>query len=36
LKIALPLIEFEWTAAQETSDKRMIVEIGPTYIRTIR
>jgi hypothetical protein len=36
LKIALPLIEFEWTAAQETPDKRMIVEIGPTYIRTIR
>ena len=36
LKLALPLIEFEWTAAQETSDKRIIVEIGPTYIRTIR
>jgi hypothetical protein len=36
LKVALALIEFEWTAAQAAADKRMIVEIGPTYIRTLR
>jgi uncharacterized protein DUF5615 len=36
LTLALPLIEFEWTTAQAASDKRMIIEIGPTYIRTIR
>jgi len=36
LGLALALIEFEWTTAQAASDKRMIVEIGSTYIRTIR
>jgi len=36
LKLALALIEFEWTTAQAASDKRMIIEIGPTYIRTVR
>jgi hypothetical protein len=36
LGLALALIEFEWAAAQTTSDKRMIIEIGPTYIRTVR
>jgi hypothetical protein len=36
LKSALALIEFEWTTAQSLSDKRTILEIGPTYIRTIR
>jgi predicted nuclease of predicted toxin-antitoxin system len=33
---ALSLIEHEWQLAQESSDKRMIVEIGATVIRTIR
>jgi predicted nuclease of predicted toxin-antitoxin system len=36
LRVALGLIEFEWTAAQTASDKRVIIEIGPTYIRTVR
>ncbi|HTT80020.1 MAG TPA: DUF5615 family PIN-like protein [Stellaceae bacterium] len=36
LQLALPLVEFEWMMAQTASDKRMIVEIGPTYIRTLR
>lgn len=36
LIVALELIEFEWAAAQVRRDKRMIIEIGPTYIRTIR
>jgi hypothetical protein len=36
LKLALALIEFEWTSAQVASDKRMIIEIGPNYIRTVR
>jgi predicted nuclease of predicted toxin-antitoxin system len=33
---ALSLIEHEWSLAQRSSDKRMIVEIGQTTIRTIR
>jgi len=33
---ALSLIEHEWARALQSSDKRMIIEIGPTYIRTIR
>jgi predicted nuclease of predicted toxin-antitoxin system len=33
---ALSLIEHEWALAQRSSDKRMIVEIGQTTIRTIR
>ena len=36
LTLALPLIEFEWATAQTASDRRMIVEIGPTYLRTLR
>jgi Domain of unknown function (DUF5615) len=38
LMLALALVEFEWVRAQAqpAADKRMIVEIGPTYIRTIR
>ena len=36
LTFALALIEFEWAAARASRDKRMIIEIGPTYIRTIR
>jgi predicted nuclease of predicted toxin-antitoxin system len=33
---ALTLIEHEWAAAQQSADKRMIIEIGQSYIRTIR
>ena len=33
---ALSLIEHEWAFAQRSRDKRMIVEIGQTTIRTIR
>jgi predicted nuclease of predicted toxin-antitoxin system len=33
---ALSLIEHEWATAQSKSDKRMIVEIGTSVIRTIR
>jgi len=36
IKIALSLIEHEWQLAQNSDDKRMIVEIGTTHIRTIR
>lgn len=36
LKEALALIEFEWAGAQAKPDKRIIIEIGPTYIRTVR
>lgn len=32
----LSLIEHEWTVAQENPDKRMIVDVGESYIRTIR
>lgn len=33
---ALSLIEHEWEVAQASSDKRMIIEIQTTVIRTIR
>jgi predicted nuclease of predicted toxin-antitoxin system len=33
---ALSLIEHEWERAQQRPDKRMIIEVGPTYIRTLR
>jgi predicted nuclease of predicted toxin-antitoxin system len=33
---ALSLIEHEWQAAQSAADKRMILEIGETAIRTVR
>ena len=33
---ALSLIEHEWDLAQRSSDKRMIIEIGQTTIRSIR
>lgn len=33
---ALTLIEHEWNYSQAQSDKRMIIEIGATYIRTMR
>jgi predicted nuclease of predicted toxin-antitoxin system len=36
IESALSLIEHEWDRAQQSSDKRMIIEVGPTYIRTIR
>jgi hypothetical protein len=36
IKAAMSLIEHEWTVALSSSDKRMIVEIGTTHIRTIR
>ena len=36
IESALSLIEHEWERAQQNSDKRMIIEVGPTYIRTIR
>jgi len=36
IESALSLIEHEWQRSQRSSDKRMIVELGPTYIRTVR
>ena len=36
MTLALSLIEHEWEVAQQSNDKRMIVEIGDTSIRTIR
>jgi hypothetical protein len=36
VKVAMSLIEHEWKVARSSSDKRMIVEIGTTHIRTIR
>lgn len=36
MEAALSLIEHEWQTAQTTTDKRMIIEIGDTAIRTIR
>ena len=36
IQTALSLIEHEWNVAQSAGDKRMIVEIGETIIRTIR
>jgi hypothetical protein len=36
IKAALSLIEHEWSFAQNSSDKRMIIEIVETAIRTIR
>jgi hypothetical protein len=36
MKKALSLIEHEWQYAQASADKRMIVEIQHTVIRTIR
>src|SRR6266481_10105167 len=35
LESALSLIEHEWSLAQSAPDKRIMIEIGPTYIRTI-
>jgi Domain of unknown function (DUF5615) len=36
LMVALSLIEHEWGVAQSSADKRMIVEIGESYVRSIR
>lgn len=36
IKVAMSLIEHEWKVAQASADKRMIVEIGHSVIRTIR
>lgn len=36
LEDALSLFEHEWERAQAQSDRRVIVEVGETYIRTIR
>jgi predicted nuclease of predicted toxin-antitoxin system len=36
IKAALSLIVHEWGVAQASSDKRMIVEVGHSSIRTIR
>jgi predicted nuclease of predicted toxin-antitoxin system len=36
IEAALSLIEHEWEAAQLTADKRIIIEISETAIRTIR
>lgn len=36
MEAALSLIEHEWQIAQAALDKRMMIEIGETYIRTIR
>jgi predicted nuclease of predicted toxin-antitoxin system len=36
MEVALSLIEHEWSVAQVSDDKRMIVDIGLTSIRTLR
>lgn len=36
LAAAIDLIEFEYEAAQSRPDKRMIIDIQPTLIRTLR
>jgi predicted nuclease of predicted toxin-antitoxin system len=36
IKAALSLIEHEWGVAQKSADRRMIIEIVTTSIRTIR
>jgi predicted nuclease of predicted toxin-antitoxin system len=36
IKAAMSLIEHEWKVAQASPDKRIIVEIGSSVIRTIR
>ncbi|WP_337846425.1 DUF5615 family PIN-like protein [Sphingomonas sp.] len=36
LAAAITLIEFEYGVAQDRADKRMIIEIKPTLIRTLR
>jgi predicted nuclease of predicted toxin-antitoxin system len=36
LKVCLSLVEHEWALAQLSTDKRMIVDIGPSYVRSIR
>ena len=36
LTATLSLVEHEWAVAQKSADKRMIVDIGESYVRSIR
>ena len=36
LKVCLSLIEHEWSVARGSADKRMIIDIGESYVRSIR
>ena len=36
LKEAMSLIEHEWSLAKDPSKRRIFIEIGKTYIRTVR
>src|SRR5205085_8069724 len=36
INVALSLIEHEWFQAQSKPDRRIIIEVGTSYIRTIR
>jgi hypothetical protein len=36
MNICLSLIAHEWAVAQSSADKRMIVDIGASYVRSIR
>jgi predicted nuclease of predicted toxin-antitoxin system len=36
IRVCLSLIEHEWAVAQLSGDKRMILDIGASYIRSIR
>lgn len=36
LAAAITLVEFEYEMAQARPDKRMIIDVGPTLIRTLR
>jgi hypothetical protein len=36
MKVCLSLVVHEWMEAQRSADKRMIVDIGQSYVRSIR
>jgi hypothetical protein len=36
MRACLSLVVHEWIVAQASADKRMIVEIGQSYVRSIR
>lgn len=36
LTVTLSLIEHEWAVAQASPDKRMILDVGESYVRSIR
>ena len=36
LGVVLSLIEHEWAVAQSSADKRMIVDVGESFVRSIR